>query len=63
MKTAVPLPDDPSKGAEPVAQRNAPEQVTDAMDRICLELAGEPGGKRDEFVSMGGRRVLERTEW
>jgi hypothetical protein len=43
--------------------RHAPEQVTEAMDRVCFELEGEPGGKRDEFVSRAGRRALERTEW
>ena len=43
--------------------RHAPEQVTEAMDRVCLELEGEYGGKPDDFVSMAARRVLERTEW
>jgi len=44
-------------------RRHAPEQVTEAMDRVCLELEGEHCGKTDEFVSRAGRRVLERTEW
>jgi metal-responsive CopG/Arc/MetJ family transcriptional regulator len=43
--------------------RHASEEVTDAMDRVCLELEGEQGGKPDECVSLAGRRVLERTEW
>lgn len=39
--------------------RHAPEQVTDAMDRVCAEL-GDP---TDKFVSSAARRVLERSEW
>ena len=39
--------------------RHAPEEVTDAMDRVCAEL----GGARDPFVSSAARRVLERSEW
>jgi len=39
--------------------RHAPEEVTDAMDRVCREL-GQP---KDEFVSAAARRVLERSEW
>jgi metal-responsive CopG/Arc/MetJ family transcriptional regulator len=39
--------------------RHAPEDVTDAMDRVCAEL-GHPA---DEFVSSTARRILERSEW
>jgi metal-responsive CopG/Arc/MetJ family transcriptional regulator len=39
--------------------RHAPENVTDAMDRVCAEL----GHTTDEFVSSASRRVLERSEW
>jgi metal-responsive CopG/Arc/MetJ family transcriptional regulator len=39
--------------------RHAPENVTDAMDRVCAE----PGHTTDEFVSSASRRVLERSEW
>ena len=39
--------------------RHAPEDITEAMDRVCAEL----GRKQDPFVSSAGRRVLERTEW
>ncbi len=39
--------------------RHAPEEVTDAMDRVCAEL-GEP---TDPFASSAARRVLERMEW
>jgi len=63
MKTRVSVPDDPLRGVERLARRHAPEHLTEAMDRVCLELEGELGGKPDEFVSTAGRRVLERTEW
>jgi metal-responsive CopG/Arc/MetJ family transcriptional regulator len=39
--------------------RHAPEDVTDAMDRLCAEL----GGPADQFVSTAARRVLARSEW
>ena len=44
--------------AEYVA-RHAPDEVTDAMNRVCGEVGGQPDG----FVTAAGRRVLERTEW
>ena len=39
--------------------RHAPEEVTDAMDRLCAEW-GDP---TDKFVSSAARRLLERSEW
>ncbi|HWZ33798.1 MAG TPA: ribbon-helix-helix protein, CopG family [Bryobacteraceae bacterium] len=39
--------------------RHAPEEVTEAMDRVCAEL----GTTTDPFVSLAARRILERTEW
>ena len=39
--------------------RHAPEEVTEAMDRVCVEL-GHPA---DKFASAAARRVLERSEW
>lgn len=39
--------------------RHAPDQVTEAMDRVCDEV--EEGA--DEFVSEAARHVLERSEW
>jgi metal-responsive CopG/Arc/MetJ family transcriptional regulator len=44
--------------AEYVA-RHAPEEVTEAMNRVCDEL----GDTDDQFVSEASRRILERTEW
>lgn len=40
--------------------RHTPEEVTEAMDRICAEL-GE--GVADEFTAAAARRILERSEW
>ena len=39
--------------------RHAPEDVTDAMDRVCAEL----GSPSDEFVASAAYRILERSEW
>jgi len=38
---------------------HAPDDVTEAMNRVCAEL----GDSRDNFVSAASRRVLERAEW
>jgi metal-responsive CopG/Arc/MetJ family transcriptional regulator len=43
--------------------RHTSEEITDAMNRVCLELERHPGEKRDEFVSLAGHRILERTDW
>jgi predicted transcriptional regulator len=47
--------------AEYVA-RHAPDEVTDAMNRVCAEVAGQDV-QPDDFVRTAGRRVLEKTEW
>ena len=39
--------------------RHAPDEITDAMNRVCADL----GDSRDQFTSAAGRRVLERSEW
>ena len=39
--------------------RHAPDEVTEAMDRVCADL----GRPTDEFVPSAARRILERTEW
>lgn len=44
--------------AEYVA-RHAPDEVTDAMDRVCSEV-GEP---HDGFLAAAGHRILARSEW
>ena len=44
--------------AEYVA-RHAPDEVTDAMNRVCAEI----GDQHDGFVAAAGRRVLEKSEW
>ena len=41
--------------------RHAPDEVTEAMDRVCERVGAEAEG--DAFVSAAGRRILERTEW
>lgn len=44
--------------AEYVA-RHAPDEVTEAMDRVVADV----GDEVDAFVSAAGRQVLEHTEW
>jgi len=39
--------------------RHAPDEVTEAMDRVCAAVEGEP----DAFLCTAARRVLEKTEW
>ena len=39
--------------------RHAPEDVTDAMDRVCDEL----GNPINEFVAAAAHRILARSEW
>jgi len=39
--------------------RHAPEEVTDAMDRVCAEVVD----LKDDFVSSAARRALEQSEW
>ena len=39
--------------------RHTPDEVTEAMDRVCAAVTDE----RDGFVTTAARRVLERTEW
>src|SRR5262245_17332332 len=39
--------------------RHAPDEVTEAIDRVCAAVNEEP----DAFVAAASRRVLERTEW
>jgi metal-responsive CopG/Arc/MetJ family transcriptional regulator len=39
--------------------RHAPDEVTEAMDRVCEQVQTEG----NQFVCEAARRVLERTEW
>jgi metal-responsive CopG/Arc/MetJ family transcriptional regulator len=39
--------------------RHAPDEVTEAMDRVCAEL----NDQADPFVSTASQHVLERSEW
>jgi len=39
--------------------RHAAEEITEAMDRVCVEL--EPGP--DKFAAEAARRTLERVVW
>jgi metal-responsive CopG/Arc/MetJ family transcriptional regulator len=39
--------------------RHAPDEVTEAMNRACVEV----GETTDPFVSSATRRIPERSEW
>jgi metal-responsive CopG/Arc/MetJ family transcriptional regulator len=39
--------------------RHAPDEITDALNRVCDAVGDEP----DEFVTAAARRVLENSEW
>jgi metal-responsive CopG/Arc/MetJ family transcriptional regulator len=39
--------------------RHSPDEITDAMNRVCSEV----GEQRDEFVYEAGRRLLRKTQW
>jgi Arc/MetJ-type ribon-helix-helix transcriptional regulator len=39
--------------------RHAPDEVTEAMDRVCAQV----GDQRDPFVAGAARRTVERSEW
>ncbi|MCI0418541.1 MAG: ribbon-helix-helix protein, CopG family [Acidobacteria bacterium] len=48
-----------SEALKEYVARHAPEDVTEAMNRVCAEV----GDAADEFVSSASRRVRERSEW
>ncbi len=39
--------------------RHAPDEVTDAMNRVCDQV----GAEDDAFVAAAARNVLEHVEW
>ena len=39
--------------------RHTPDEVTEAMNRVCDEV----GSESDAFAAAAGRRLLERVEW
>lgn len=39
--------------------RHLPDEVTEAMNRVC----GEAGETKDPFVSSAATRILRQSEW
>jgi len=39
--------------------RHAPDEVTEAMDRVCSQV----GDQHDPFVARATQQTLERSEW
>ena len=48
-----------SRALKEFLARHAPDQVTEAMNRVCDEVGATP----DEFSRRAARGVLENTEW
>lgn len=48
-----------SRALKEFLSRHAPDQVTDAMNRVCDEIGAEPNEVRRRVA----RRILEKTEW
>ncbi|MSP24504.1 MAG: hypothetical protein EXR75_04935 [Myxococcales bacterium] len=48
-----------SRALAEFVSRHAPEEVTDALNRVCAELADE----RDEFTLHAASRTLSRSAW
>jgi metal-responsive CopG/Arc/MetJ family transcriptional regulator len=48
-----------SRALKEFLARHAPDQVTEAMNRVCDEV----GATSSEFRRRATRRVLEKTEW
>lgn len=43
--------------------RHAPDEVTEAMNRVVDQVDATPGAVPDGFAAAAARRVLERSEW
>lgn len=48
-----------SEAVREYVARHAPEEVTEAMNRTCVEL----GQSTDNFVSAAAGGILARSEW
>jgi metal-responsive CopG/Arc/MetJ family transcriptional regulator len=48
-----------SRALKEFLSRHAPDQVTDAMNRVCDEVGAESGALR----RRAARKVLEKIEW
>ena len=43
--------------------RHSPNEVTEAMNRVCEELEPADAALPDSFVLEAGRRILQQNEW
>ena len=48
-----------SEALKEYVARHAPDEVTEAMNRVCADV----GKEADSFAATAARRVLERSEW
>lgn len=49
-----------SRALQEFLARHAPDQITEAMNRVCAELGASA---TDELRRRTARRILENTEW
>jgi hypothetical protein len=48
-----------SDAIEEYVGRHAPDDVTEAFDKVCADL----NGAADEFGTIAAQRILQQTEW
>jgi len=48
-----------SRALAEFVSRHSPEEITDALNRVCTELAGEA----DDFARQAAARTFERNPW
>ena len=48
-----------SRAVRDYVARNAPDAVTDALNKVCAEVDSNP----EPFVHRAARRTLEQSEW
>ena len=51
-----------SEALKEYVARHTPDEVTEAMDRVCASL-GDKDVEPAAFVRAAGRHVLENSEW
>jgi metal-responsive CopG/Arc/MetJ family transcriptional regulator len=52
-----------SEAIQEYLTRHAPEEITEAMDRVCLSLGRDTDQDANCFHSIAARRILEKSEW
>jgi metal-responsive CopG/Arc/MetJ family transcriptional regulator len=48
-----------SEAVREYVARHSPDDITEAMNRVCDEV----GPEKDEFIAANAARILRRIEW